>query len=153
MEIYFLLGHTVLICRDRRCVLPKNRCCSLRLIFERGWVTNALVLVKIDAENKGSWVCWCAHMSDHHIYLFEAAERCRALLAEVYLNASVWCSPKKLLLQLLHSTSHDSAQSDREWSCTAAAHILCLNSCNWWGPNMNRPAVGSLLLNANILGI
>lgn len=89
MEIYFLLGHTVLICCDRRCVLPKNRCCSLRLIFERGSVTSASVLVKIDTENKGFWVCWCAHMSDHHIYLFEAAERCRALLAEVYLNASV----------------------------------------------------------------
>lgn len=34
MEIYFILGHSVLICSDRRYALPKSRCCSLTLIFE-----------------------------------------------------------------------------------------------------------------------
>lgn len=112
MEIYFILGHSVLICSDRHYALPKSRCCSLRLIFEGSWVTKlcAMELIRTDTESKGSWFCWDAHMNDHRVYLFGPTVRQSALLNEIYLNASEWRSPKKLLLQLLRCTSPDSAQ-------------------------------------------
>lgn len=112
MEMYFILRHSVLIWNDRHYALPKNRCCSLSLIFEGSWVTNlcASVLIRIDIESKGFCFCWYAHMNDHRVYLFGPTERQSALLDEIFLNASEWCSSKKLLLQLLRSASPDSAQ-------------------------------------------
>lgn len=50
-------------------------------------------------------------------------------------------------------TPHLCPESGREWSCAAVVYIPCLKSCPWWGPNRNRPAAGSLPLNANILGM
>lgn len=50
MEIHFILGHSVLICSDRRYPLPKNKCCSLTLVFERDLVRSMCASVRVNAD-------------------------------------------------------------------------------------------------------